>query len=48
LNDLTVAAHGTIQALQVTVDDKHQIVELLTDWHRDGAHRFRLVHLAVA
>jgi len=29
LDDLAVAAHGTIEALQVAVDDEDQVVEFL-------------------
>src|SRR6266851_1034010 len=29
LNDLSITAHGAVEALQITVDDKNQIVELL-------------------
>ena len=48
LNDLAVAAHRSIQALQVAVDHKDQVVEALARRQRDGAQRFRLIHLAVA
>ncbi len=48
LNDLAVAAHRTVEPLQVAVDHEDQIVELFAHRHADGARRFRLVHLAVA
>src|SRR5205823_10735552 len=48
LNDLAVAAHWTVEALQVAVDDENQIVEPLPGCQRDGAERFRLVRLAIA
>ena len=48
LDDLAVAAHRTVEALQVAVDDEDQVVELLAHRHRDRAHRLGLVHLAVA
>src|SRR5262249_15369360 len=48
LNDLAVAAHGPIQALQIAVDDENEVVELFARGERDGAHRFGLVHFAVA
>ena len=48
LDDLAVAAHGTVETLQVAVDDEDQVVEVLAPRHADGAHRLRLVHLAVA
>src|SRR5207249_3136431 len=48
LDDLAVAAHRTIEALQVAVDDKNQIVEPFAGSERDGAERFWLIALAVA
>ena len=48
LDDLAVAAHRAVEALQVAVDDEDQIVELLAAAKRDRAQRLRLVHLAVA
>ena len=48
LDDLAVAAHRAVEALQVAVDDEDQVVELLARGHADRAHRFGLVHLAVA
>ena len=48
LDDLAVAAHRTIQALQVTVDHEHQIIQLFPAGHGQRAQGFGLVHLAVA
>ncbi len=48
LDDLAVAAHGSVEPLQVAVDDEHEVVELLAHRHRDRAQRLRLIHLAVA
>ncbi len=48
LNDLAVAAHGTVEALKVAIDDENQIVELFARGQRDGAQRFGLVGFAVA
>ena len=48
LDDLAVAAHRTVEALQVAVDDEDQVVELFARRQRDRAERFRLVGLAVA
>ena len=48
LDDLAVAAHRTVEALQVAVDHEHQVVELLAHRHGDRAQRLRLVHFAVA
>ena len=48
LDDLAVAAHRAVEALEVAVDDEDQIVELLAAAERDGAQALRLVHLTVA
>jgi hypothetical protein len=48
VDDAAVAAHRAVEALQVAVDDPHQVVELLARGERQRAHRFGLVHLAVA
>ena len=48
LNDLAVAAHRAVQALQVAVDHHHQVVQLLPAGDVDGAQDLRLVRLAVA
>src|SRR5207245_5715748 len=48
LDDLAVAAHRALEALQVAVDDEDQVVELLARGETDGAERFGLVHLAIA
>src|SRR5215218_1555566 len=48
LDDLAVAAHRPVEALQVAVDDEDQVVEPLPARHADGAQGLRLVRLAVA
>ena len=48
LDDLAVAAHRAVEALQVAVDHEDQVVELLAPGQGDRAQRFRLVGLAVA
>ena len=48
LNDLAVAAHGAVQALQVAIDDENQIVEFFARGQGDRAERFGLVRFAVA
>ena len=48
LDDRAVAAHRTIEALQVAVDHQHEVVELLARGERESRERFRLVHLAIA
>ena len=48
LDDLAVAAHRPVEALQVAVDHEDQVVELLARGEADGAEALGLVHLAVA
>ena len=48
LDDLAVAAHRTIEALQVAVDDEDQVVEFFPRGQRDRAQGLRLVGLAIA
>ena len=48
LNDLAVAAHRAVEALQIAVDDENQVVEPFARSQRDRAERFRFVHFAVA
>ncbi len=47
LDDLAVAAHGSVESLQVAVDDEDQVVEVLAPRHAEGADRLDLVELAV-
>src|SRR5690606_28670640 len=48
LDDLAVAAHRAVQALQVAVDDEDQVVQALAAGQGDGAQALGLVRLAVA
>jgi hypothetical protein len=48
LDDLAVAAHRAVQALQVAVDDEDQVVQVLARRQADGAQGLGFVHLAVA
>jgi hypothetical protein len=48
LDDLAVAAHGTVELLQVAVDDEREVVELLAGRDADRAERLGLAHLTVA
>ena len=48
LNNLPVAVNGTVQTLQVAVDDPDEVVELFTRGKFDRAQRLGLVRLAVA
>jgi hypothetical protein len=48
LDDLAVAAHRAVEALQVAVDDEDQVVEPLTRRQRQRAERLGFVALAVA
>src|SRR5205823_2236724 len=47
LDDLAVAAHGSVQPLQIAIDDEDQVVESLAAGERDRAERLRLVAFAV-
>jgi hypothetical protein len=48
LDDLAVAAHRAVEALEVAVDDPDEVVQVLAAGHPDGAMGFRFVGLAVA
>src|SRR5260221_221271 len=48
LDDLAVAAHRAVEALQVAVHHEDEVVEVLARGHADRAEGFGLVHLAVA
>ena len=47
LDDLAVAAHRPVEALEVAVDDEGQVVQALARGDGQLAERLRLVHLAV-
>ena len=48
LDDLAVAAHRAVEALQVAVDDEGEVVQPLARREAQRTRRLRLVHLAVA
>jgi hypothetical protein len=48
LDDLAIAAHRSVEPLQVTVDHERQVIEILARRERQARNRLRLVHLAVA
>ena len=48
LDDLAVAAHRTVEALQVAVDDERQVVQRLVGRDLDQPAALGFVHLAVA
>ena len=48
LDDLAVAADGPVEALQVAVDDEHEVVEALTRREAQAGLALGLVELAVA
>ena len=48
LNDLAVAAHGAVEALQIAVDDEDEVVEFLARRNGNRAERFRFVDFSVA
>ncbi len=47
LNNLPITAHWAIEALQIAVDDKNQVVELFARSQSNRSERFRFVGLAV-
>ena len=48
LDDLAVAAHRSVELLEVAVDDEREVVELLARGQADRPERLGLAHLAVA
>ena len=48
LDDLSVSAHGSVEALEVAVDDEGEVVQPFVRGQLQGAARFGFVHLAVA
>ncbi len=48
LDDLAVAADGTVEPLQVAVDDENQVIEALARGEGQGSQGLRLVDLAVS
>ena len=48
LDDLAVAPHGTVEALQVAVDDEDEVVESFPARQRHAGQALGLVHLAIA
>src|SRR5436305_1890263 len=47
LDDLAVAAHGTVEALEIAVDDEDQVVEFFACRERDSSERFGFIRFAV-
>ncbi|MNJ27478.1 hypothetical protein D3C77_219840 [compost metagenome] len=48
LDDLAVASHRAVQALQVAVDHERQVIQLLAGGQGQAGNGLRLVHLAIA
>ncbi|MNZ44219.1 hypothetical protein D3C78_618470 [compost metagenome] len=48
LDDLAITAHRPIQALQVAVDHKGEVIQLLARGQGQAGDGFRLVHLTIA
>ena len=48
LDDLAVATHRAVQALEITVDDQDQVVQSLPGGDVQCAQHLGLIHLAVA
>src|SRR4051812_22037501 len=47
LDDLAVTAHGTIEALEITVDDEDEVVEFFPCGERYSSQRFGFIRFAV-
>src|SRR5262245_18644533 len=47
LDDVAIAAHGTIQPLQVAIDDENQIVDLLARCKCDSTQSFGFVCFSI-
>ncbi len=47
LDDLAVAAHRSVEALQVAVDHPREVVEVFARCERDGSECLGFIHLAV-
>src|SRR5208283_4471300 len=48
LNNLAIAADGTIEALEIAIDDEDEVVEFFAGGEGDGAEGFGLIGFAVA
>src|SRR6185437_16973082 len=48
LNNVAIAAHWTVEPLEIAVDDENQVIEFLARGERNRAERLHLVRLAVA
>ena len=48
LDNFAVAAYWAIEALQIAVDHKDQVIQVFATGQAQRAHRFWFVHLAVA
>ena len=48
LDDLSIAAHRAVQALQIAVDDESQIVEVFARCERQATDRLRFIHFPIA
>ena len=47
LDNLAVAANGSIKSLQIAIDDKNQVIEFLAPCQRDGTQGLRFIHFTV-
>ena len=47
LDDLAVAAHRSVEALKVAVDDEDEVVEFFARGQTEGAHGLDLIHFTV-
>ena len=48
LDYLAVAANGSVESLQITINNKNKVVELLPSGLANSAERFRLISFAIS
>ena len=48
IDDMAVAAHRSVESLQIAVDDEYEVVEFLARGQRQRRQRFRFIHFAIA
>ena len=47
IDDVTIAAHRSIETLQVTVDNEDEVIEFFARGQRERGERFGFIHLAI-
>ena len=48
LDNFAITTHRTVEALQIAVNDKDQVIELFARRQTDGSQRFGFIHFAIA